>query len=317
MTETQLNHPARTWLRDVYMTQPGMTKTKAAEELGISHKVLNALIEGNYTGNADNQLAKLDEQRCRISARYAHPGHTPGQYIPTELGARVMKACDYAKIMHKINVVYGASQVGKTTAAREYLRRYPDTTILLQLFPKPTISSVLRDLADAMHLPGSHRSMADTLREIRRALSPRHLIIVDEAHLALDRQQGADALDVVRRLFDLSGCAVVLLVTDLDGSAIKNSPHRAQLDQLSRRGLMEVLDPVPCRDDVRAIWSAFNLGEPDAETYRIVIALAKNNCFGSLISYIEIAAAEARQEGCSIDWSHFNHALLRMSHHSF
>ncbi len=96
MNNTQLNHPARIWLKE-YIEQPGMTKTRASDELGISHKVLNALLEGNYAGNADNQLAKLDEQRKRISAIVRVDG-VDLAHIPTEMMLRVWRAADSAKM---------------------------------------------------------------------------------------------------------------------------------------------------------------------------------------------------------------------------
>ncbi len=127
----------------------------------------------------------------------------------------------------------------------------------------------LRELADAMHLPGAGRSVAGLMHALRGALSPRHLIIVDEAHLALDRQQGADAPDVVRRLSDLTGCAVVLIFTTWDGQeVVKKSSYGGQLEQVVRRGLKEELPPTPKVGDISAIWQAYGLGEPDEESAR-------------------------------------------------
>lgn len=309
--------PAITWLRNEYLAQPGMTKTRAAAELGISHKVLNSLLDGSYAGNMERQLAKLEEQRERLAASHSIlPTCYTGEYIRTNVGETVINACNYAKIAHKIHVVYGVSQIGKTTAAKEYRRRYPETTILLELMPKPTISSIVRDLANALRVPTTRQSIADLMQALRAALSPRHLIIIDEAHQALDRQQGADALDVVRRLCDLSGCAAVLIITNLSGepwdARIKRSPYIGQLDQLLRRGLPERLPSTPSLGDVRAIWEAYGFSEPDPDTTRTICALARRNCFGTIINYIALAAGEARHLDEAVNWDHFNHAIKRI-----
>lgn len=310
---TTTHHPAVQWLTGEFLPTIGGSLNEAERQLGLSEKVLRGLIRGSYEGNAARQLAKLDEQRKRITAQAsaAMAGNT--QYIPTEIMQRVWNACDCAKAARLINMVVGVSQIGKTSAARAYRERYPETTILVELLPKPTMSGILRELATALRLPGSAcRSLAATQRAVRSALSPRHLIIVDEAHLALDRQQGADALDIVRRLHDLTGCGVVLLVTDLDGSKFTNSPHAGQLDQLKRRGLSELLPDTPTANDVALIWQAFQLPAPTPDIQRTVHALARKNCFGTLLAIVRLAVAEARLNGAAVDLQHFSAALCRM-----
>ena len=312
------NHPAVVWLANELLPALGNNMAEAERRLGMSDKTLRGLLRGTYSGNVDKQLAKLEEQRSLHAARRSAAPVTasPGGYIPTELGQRVMNACHQAKITHGCHGVYGVSQIGKTTAAREYRRRYPETTVLLELLPGVTISSIVRDLCAAVKIPTARRSVATLMRMLCAELSPRHLIIVDEAHQALTRQQGADALDVVRRISDLSGCGVVFIITNLEKHTntdrVRTSPFAEQLDQLLRRGLPEVLPPTPKQKDVSAIWQAYGLGEPDAETARTVGALARSNCFGTLLRIIAGAAEEARQAGQVMDWGHFNRALCRM-----
>ncbi len=310
---TTNTHPAVQWLTNEFLPSIGNNLNEAARRTGLSEKVLRGLIRGNYEGNASRQLAKLEEQRQRVTAQASAAMACSTQYIPTEIMQRVWNACDCAKAANLINMVVGVSQIGKTTAARAYRERYPETTLLVELMPKPTMSGMLRDLAKALRLPGSScRSLSATQYAVRAALSPRHLIIVDEAHLALDRQQGADALDIVRRLRDLTGCGVVLLVTDLDGSKFTNSPHAGQLDQLRRRGLPEVLPETPTANDVALIWQAFQLPAPTPDIERTVHALARKNCFGTLLAIVRLAVAEARLNGAAVDLQHFSAALCRM-----
>lgn len=304
------NHPAVLWLRDEFMPTAGSLR-KAEKQLGISEKTLRALMNGTYEGDTKKQLLKLAEQMELHRARAA--GVQSTRFIPTELMRRCHNAFDAAKAAHLMNFVIGVSQIGKTTSALAYKEKYPETTVLIRLSQKPTIFTVVRELADALRIPGKHNTTDTTMRLLRQALSPRHLIIVDEAHLALDRQQGADALDVVRELYDRTGCAVTLLFTDLDGSRFTRSPYAAQLEQLKRRGLQEVMPPEPSLPDVRAIWQAFNLPEPDQDTQKTIGALVRRSCFGELLARIRLALAEAKRGGSSLDWSFFNRALKRMN----
>lgn len=310
---TTTTHPAVAWLRDEYLPTIAGNLNEAERQLGISEKTLRGLLRGNYQGNAERQLAKLDEQRQLLTTRAATAMSGSTQYIPTEIMQRIWTACDYAKAAKMVNMVVGVSQIGKTTAARAYRARYPETTLLVELMPKPTISSILHDLAEALHIPGSScRSLAAMRQAVKAALSPRHIIIIDEAHLALDRQQGADALDMVRRLHDLTGCAVVLLITHIDDSKFTASPHAGQLDQLRRRGLSETLPPTPSAKDVALIWHAFQLPQPTPEIERTMHALARKNCFGTLLAIMRLAVAEARMNGSEVDLDYLNTAMQRM-----
>lgn len=312
-TATTANHPAVSWLREEFIPAVGSLR-KAEKHLGISEKTLRALMNGSYNGDTQKQLDKLSEQ-WELAKSRAAVSQAGTQYIPTELMRRVHAACDAAKAAHLINLVVGVSQIGKTTAAKAYKLKFPETTILIRLSQKPTISAVVRELADALRIPGKHATIDATMRQLRNAITPRHLIIVDEAHLALDRQQGADALDVVRELFDRCGCAVVLLITDLDGKRFTGSPFAPQLEQLKRRGLQEIMPDVPSLPDVRAIWQAYDLPEPNDDTMRTVAALVRRSCFGELLARIRLALAEAKRGSSALNWNHFNRAITRMTNH--
>lgn len=303
MTETQLNHPARIWLRNTYMTQPGMTKSRAAEELGISHKVLNALIEGNYSGNADNQLAKLDEQRTRLAGQISRPD-IDLFHIPTPLMGRIWHAADEAKATHLLVTLSGKKQMGKTTAIEAYKMRYPETTVLVRMPAAPTVSKLVYRIAEAAGLARG-RTIEETLTALRQHLCPRHLLIIDEAHLALTRPQGLDALDVLRELFDTCKCGLMIVVTDIGEEAMVSGPHATRLEQLLCRGEREQLPKEPIRADIRAIWEAYGLPEPDARTQATIGALARKSCFGQYTRRLRYAVTAARREGRALTWPDF------------
>lgn len=310
MNNTQLNHPARLWLKD-YIEQPGMTKTRASDELGISHKVLNALLEGNYAGNADNQLAKLDEQRKRISAIVRMNG-VDLAHIPTEMMQRVWRAADSAKIAHLCILLAGKSQIGKTTACEAYKMRYPETTIFFRMPTMPTVSSMVCELLDAAGLPKA-RTLSEGLSLLREHVCARHLIIADEVHIALTRRQGVDALDALREIFDRSGCGLMLVLTDVGAQDVVKGTYAGRLAQLERRGEWEILPEWPSNRDIRAVWEAYGLPAPDMDTQRQIGALARRSCFGQFIHRLKLAAGDAQREARQLTWPDFIDAASRMA----
>ncbi len=300
------------WLREDYLPAIGHNYSRAERELGMSAKTVRTLAAGTYSGDLARQVSKLEEQRVRLSSMQ-DLRRTASGVVPTELLRRVWAACDAAKAGHLINWVVGVSQIGKTTAARAYRDRYPETTVLLRLPVRPTLTSALAYLADALRLQGKRRSVADTLRRLAATLTPRHLIIVDEANLACDTSRGAEVLDALRELFDRSGCGVVLMVTDLRGSIVTESEYAGRLEQLVRRGLWEVLPSAPSEADVRLIWENFGLPEPDRETAAAIGALARDTCLGELTNRLRLAQAAALTGGRELCWDDFRAALRRLS----
>ncbi len=308
---TTTQHPAVIWLRDKLLPSLGGNLSAAHRETGISHKTLKGLLEGTYSGNVDRQLAKLEEQRERLTAR---PASTVDlRCIPTSTMMRIHAAADAAKIAGMMNLVAGKSQIGKTTAAVAYQRRYPETTILLRMPTRPTCSSVIRALATAAGLNIKHVSNESTLNQLKATLSHRHLIIVDEAHAALATRIGLDALDTIRELHDVSGCAVLMLVTDIGAREIDRGSSAERLTQLVRRGERDTLDATPSVKDVMAIVSAYGLTEPSAENKQLLTAMARSSCFGQICHRLRYAYVEASRRGEALTWALFQEVHNRMT----
>lgn len=303
-------HPAVVWLREVFLPALEGNMSRASRELGMSHKVLNALLAGSYAGNTQAQLAKLEEQRVRLSAQVRVEG-VDLEHVPTQLMRRVWSVCDAAKTAHLCNFVAGKSQIGKTTAVEAYRARFPETTVLLRMPTRPTVSSLLREVAAAAGLPRP-RCAAEAMGALRAFLSPRHLIVADEVHLALSRRQGLDALDVLRELYDRCRCGLVLVVTDVGAREIVRGPFAGQLAQFEKRGEWELLPEAPSAQDVAAIWEAYGLPQPDAETQRTIGALARQSCFGQFVHRLKLAACLARQQGRTLTWDDFISSARRM-----
>lgn len=307
------NHPAVVRLRHRLATVHGGNKAALSRELGtsdMSTKTITGLLEGTYGGNVAGKLAILEERLPLLDARQTVPG-VDLDHIPTELGQRVAEVCHAARETHLINIIAGRSQIGKTTAAEAYALRYPASTILMRMPTRPTISSMLHELTASAGLPRS-RSNAEAIARLRAHLQPHHLIIVDEAHLALDRVQGVDALDQLRELWDRNKCGMVLMVTDTRARDMVKGEFSGRLYQLEYPGEWENLPPVPTQNDVAAIWQAYGLPAPDEKTMKAITVMVKASCFGRYCHRMKWAAALAKRTGQQLSWGFFLEATKQM-----
>lgn len=309
-TTRKSEHPAILWLRDSYLPTVGGNMSQAARDLGISSKTLSGLIRGTYQGDVDGQLAKLTEQQTRLEARITS-ADIDLAHIPTELLRRCWGAFEAAKQAHLCNYICGKSQIGKTTAAEAYKGTYPDTTVFFRMPTRPTISSLIRHILKAARLPRAS-SAAEGMERLCEHLSPRNLIIADEVHLALSRRQGIDALDILRELYDRTGCGLVLIVTDIGGREIVNGAYHEQLAQLEKRGEWEMLPEVPSSEDVRTIFRAYGLTQPEPETWQTICALVRSSCFGQFVHRLKMAVVLAKQQDRPVTWDDFVTVASRM-----
>lgn len=306
-----MNHPAVIWLRDTFLPSVGGNKSEAHRQLGISPKTQTALITGTYQGDREGQLAKLEEQMNRISGQYRPETSQDLAHIPTQMMRRIWNACEASKRAHLLNFVYGKSQIGKTTAAESYKAKFPETTIFFRMPTRTTLYSMLYELTAAVGQRMRY-SAAATLRALKEALTPRHLIIADEVHLALANKNGLDALDALRELFDCCGCGLVLIVTDIGAKELISGPYSERIKQLERRGEWEMLPDDPYNADIEAIYRAYGLGEPDAETRKLLRAMGRESCLGQFIHRMKFAAVVAQQERRPLTWADFLDAASRM-----
>ncbi len=314
MTAAQLkSHPLIIWLKD-RLEQHGGNKTALARTLGnvISSKTIGLLLDGKYQYDVTGMLKKLQDEKDRLAGQLHPDAAADLAHIPTPMMGQAWAAFDAAKSAHLVNIVAGKSQIGKTTAAEAYKKRYPDTTVYMRMPTRPTMSSVLSELCLAARLPKT-RTTAEAVARLRDRLTAAHLIIVDEAHLCLGRRQGADALDMLRELYDRCGCGLVLIVTDTGAREFIRGQFAGQLAQLERRGEWEILPPEPCADDVRAIWQAYGLPDPDEKTRAAIYAMARNSCFGQYVHRLKWAAVQARRAGQPLSWQFFLQATHAMN----
>lgn len=317
-TETMLqvaepvsHHSAVTWFKDELLPACGGNMTAACREVGISPKTVKGLLDGTYGGNAAKQLAKLQEARGALAARVHLAEDRDLEHVQTALMNRIWAVCDASKVCHLLNYIGGKSQIGKTTALEAYASKYPETTYLMRMSARMTVPSMLRELLRVCGLPAA-RTADEALQVLRGHLSKRHLLLVDEAHLALTSRQGLDCLECLRELYDRCKCGMVMAVTDVGARSIVRGPHAERLDQFQRRGAWEILPTCPSLGDVAAIWRAYGLQDPDDETRRKIAAMARSDCFGQYCHRLKVARVEAMGKGRAMCWADFLDVAERM-----
>jgi hypothetical protein len=205
-----------------------------------------------------------------------------------------MAALGYAQMAGDMAVIYGGAGLGKTTAAREYARRYPSVWLATMHPACSGVAMALEEVAMALGVRDLPTGAAKTLRLIiQRVAGSGGLIIVDEAqHLS------AQALDALRTVHDATGVGMALMGNEMVFARLTGGNRAPYLDRLYSRIGKRVRLVEPMERDVRALADAFGITGGALDMLERVARKA-----GALRTVVKVArlaammAGEAQVEG--------------------
>ena len=119
-----------------------------------------------------------------------------------------------ALISQTIVLMYGDSQIGKTTALEEYARRHNHgQTKYIRLPASAGVQLCAKEIAKACFVSTS--SSFEGLRDrILKAIDDKNLIIIDELHqsfMSYQKQSQIKVLEFIREIYDRTQCGMVLV----------------------------------------------------------------------------------------------------------
>jgi len=141
----------------------------------------------------------LDREETKETAGLLHV-----PFVETRQAKKVLQAVQFAQQYGRLVALIGGPGLGKTRSIQQALEA-DKTAILIQASGIMGPSGVLQDLCDAIGESSTGKLVA-CLKRIRARLSGSgRCIIVDDAHCLSYK-----ALDVLRTIYDQTGCGVVL-----------------------------------------------------------------------------------------------------------
>lgn len=189
----------------------GLSRARAAREIGISGATLSGWLTGNYAGDHAAVAARVRrwiDTRADLSRR-SLAGAGLDRHVETGVAGEVAAALAYAQAGGSIALVTGPPGRGKTWAATRYCRDWSGATYLYATDAITTLAGLLRRVSAAVGA-GEHPSALAAEDAIVRHLTDRGaLLVVDEAH-----RLRAALLDELRALRDLSGSGLALVGDD-------------------------------------------------------------------------------------------------------
>jgi DNA transposition AAA+ family ATPase len=186
-----------------HLETTGRPQSAVAKSCGLSDATISAWIKGTYAGAIENVTAKihnylkLEEDRAKVETH-------PETVIKTEAFTKASLFCHLVATHNVIGVLTGDAGCGKTTAIKEYVKKYPNV-IFIEADKGYNASVLLIEICNTLGLDERGDLHAKLTRIVNKLKDSGRTIFVDEAEHLPYR-----ALELIRRIYDKAGVGIAL-----------------------------------------------------------------------------------------------------------
>lgn len=275
----------------------------------VSSATISGIIRGNYAAedwSGPIKAIKLFHDRVLEEEKNLDIG-----FVQTDIARQIIHACDGALNHSMPAFIYGASQLGKTTALLEFQRTHNHgRTKYLYVGSGWSKARFVREFARACKCFSEHAKGAVLEDRILDSLNKFNLVIIDEFHHAIETTTelaSKEIMEYIREVFDRTGCGLVMSSTKVGIGALEDGKNRMLFDQLRRRGVVKIVLPdVPAVKDLNAVARSFMLDIPTGPTLDLIKRLVRRLGFGDYIKYLQDAYRLAQNKKQQLSWDHFH-----------
>ena len=275
---------ALAWMHQVAITD-GMKWTDVEQATGYDKTTMFRVLKGTYEGSWDkicraiSSFRKLYEKRGKVQANV---------FADNRLYRQMEWILDYTLASNGCTMILGESGVGKTACAKEWQRRNNHgRTVLVEGLPIGGAHSLLRSIARAVGVNCSVSS-SQMLDSVIRAFNPNRVLIVDEIqHYLPTAGKHPIALEMIRRIRDISGCSLAYLGTVRVRQQLKESGNAYMYEQITGRTSKPfILTDTLTEDDVLPIVRQY-VAKPSDKLKEVLVAWANDRDLGRLRYVVE------------------------------
>ena len=283
------------------------TYKQLGEAIGMSQTVAYHIVKSDYQASYRNIIPEIAKLKKHVEADAKRKAIG---FVESKTAQEIFRACESALYDHMPTFIYGASQIGKTTALLEFQRTHNHgTTRYIRMGSKWSKARFVEELAIICKCYSRSARISALERRIVGSLSERNLLIIDEFHLALfatSESNSREIMEFIRELFDRTGCAPVFSGTPVAAQEFEAGRYAKMFDQLRRRGLVKVVLPdVPPVKDINTFARSFDLPLPSGTVLAGIKDMLRTNGLGKFVKYLQKSYALAKAAGKPLDWETF------------
>ena len=279
-----------------------LSLAQMAEQLDTSTTTVSRALRGIYEGDLG---LICDKAKLAVRLWQERAGFGQRIYVPTAIAKKVESVCEFALTRQVPVILTGLSQQGKTTALKRFAEQSDAAVRFVRIPAACSLSEFLDELCEACGVASHHFNNGLRKHRVMTTLNDRSLLIVDELHELVISCTKASALkicEVLREIYDRTGCGMVLCGTDTLRIDLLEGAHAAWLDQLVQRSVSVSLPRQLTAQDIRAVAKAYGLADELDERAREAIKGMRMNILCLLLSS---ARDLALRTGKPLTWALF------------
>lgn len=282
-----------------------VTQSKLAKEIDVSTSVISQYLNGKYDGiggDAAGVTEKLTAWLALQTNRATNP--VAPKFVQTQTANQIHTALAYAHAAECISVVFGASGVGKTTAAKHYANDNPNVWMITASPSASSLSECLYELALELGMDDAPRRKGPLARAIkRRLMGTGGLVIIDEA----DHLDYA-TLEELRILQEQTQVGMVLVGNNRVYAQLTGGRRNEDFARLFSRIAKKVGIHKAKKNDVTAIATAWGI-HGDSERALMTVISEKPGALRLLNQTLRLAAMMASGSNSAIGVTHLRAAF--------
>lgn len=272
-----------------------LTQTQVAKECGFSGGALSSFLKGTYKGDNEKLETALQNWLNSQTQKTAVFVSAP-DFVQTPTASKIFADLDFVKMFGKMGVIYGASGVGKTQAARQYTKQNNNVWMITARPSICTINEVLYEMALELGITDAPKRAGKLSRLLKAKLAgTKGLMIIDEAdHLPLK------VLEELRILQEDSEVGFMLIGNDKVYTQMQGGfNQRHQFARLWSRNAKKQSVQKNSKKDIDAVAAAWSLDLSDSKLMTALYSIGQGaGSLRALTNYLQLAGltAKARHE---------------------
>lgn len=226
------------WLWGYTFDVLGNSKTELVRQLGYDYKFIYDVFTGKYDGDLDSFCGAI--QLLKTKAAQNMP------LVETIVVKRMIEALDYARDYSAMVSIQGPTGRGKTYTTKVWARNNNHgRTRYIRVPSGCTRRQIVCMLCASCGIGINGHKTTELEQRLFKAFTSRNVILVDEAgHLVPKANcNGTSAIELLRDLHDICGCAVAMIFTNVYLKEIKSGRLADYFEQFVGRIEFEV--PIP------------------------------------------------------------------------
>ena len=228
------------WLWGYTFDVLGNSKTELSRQLGYDFAFIYDVFTGRYDGELETFCAAIQQLKMRAAQKMP--------LVETVVVKRIIEALDYAAKFSAMISIVGPTGRGKTYTAKCWARQHNHgRTRYIRVPSGCTRRQMVMMLCSSCGIGVNGHKTPELENRLFKAFTARNVIIVDEAgHLVPKASaNGTSAIELLRDLHDICGCAVVMIFTDVYLKELETGRLADYFEQF--RGRIKYTLPIPTK----------------------------------------------------------------------